>query len=251
MEGQFLELKQMFTTLTDEVKDYRNEVKSSINNLEEQLKGISTRVAANELSVETNKTTSDTNAAEILAIKNELTELKQSVNMLQKENERLTNSLDEQIDRGMRETLVFSGKGLGKREKSWEETLQHLAKTLTSLEEKKVAKKEDRYTYNDFYDGVVRIHRGKLINDDNNIYAKFSSQILVDHIKTLSHVKKDIYISQLHSPQVNERLFHGRNLMRTLRKADGSKSWKMFLNDRCQLMHKKPGDQKYTMYKQF
>ena len=97
----------MFTTLTDEVKDYRNEVKSSISNLEEQLKGISTRVAANELSVETNKTTSDTNAAEILAIKNELTELKQSVNMLQKENERLTNSLDEQIDRGMRETLVF------------------------------------------------------------------------------------------------------------------------------------------------
>ena len=73
----------------------------------------------------------------------------------------------------------------------------------------------------------------------------------MDHIKTLSYVNRDIFINQMHSPMVNERLFNGRKLIKTLKESAASKSWKMYMNDRCQLMHKKPGEDRYVMYKQF
>ena len=54
----------------------------------------------------------------------------------------------------------------------------------------------------------------------------------------------------MRSPMINERLFKGRTLIKTLKISEDSKTWKMYMNDKCQLMHKKPGSPKYTMYKQ-
>ena len=150
----------------------------------------------------------------------------------------------------MRETLIFTG--IGGSDRKWDETKKILADTLTKLEKKKITDADERYEFDGFFDGIVRAHRGgKGSKGENNIYAKFSSQELVDHIKTLSLVNRDIFINQMHSPMVNERLFKGRQLIKTLKGSDASKSWKMYMNDRCQLMYKRPGEDKYVMYKQF
>ena len=182
------------------------------------------------------------NIDDILAKKNEIETLKDSVEPLQNGNVKLTKSLDEQIDRNMRETLIFGG--VNGVEKSWEDTKVNLANLLTKLEEKKVEHKADRYTYDDFYFGIVRAHRGAKGKYEKQIYAKFSSQQMVDHIKTLAFVNKNIFINQMRSPMVNERLYNGRKHIKELKAANDSKNWKMFMNDRCQLMHKKDGADK-------
>ena len=150
----------------------------------------------------------------------------------------------------MRETLLFTG--VDGNEKTWDETKDKLARTLAKLERKKVVESEERYSEDDFFDGIVRAHRGgKGKKDANKIFAKFTSQQMVDHIKTLSHADKNIFINQMHSPMVNQRLFDGRKLIKTLKGSDASKHWKLYMNDRCQLMCKRPGEDKYVVYKQF
>ena len=243
-------LELLITTLSTEFKDHRSKVELSLNDLLTKIEGVAERVSTNEAAVKEHEDKITTNIEDIKANKFELDELKNNVKLLQEDNERLAKSLDDQIDRNMRETLIFSGIAGG--DTKWEETKKNLAKTLTNLEKKKVEKEEDRYSYDDFFYGIVRAHRGgKGRKDENKIYAKFSSQQLVDHIKTLSLVNRDIFINQMHSPMVNERLFNGRKLIKTLKGAAASKSWKMHMNDRCQLMCKKPGEERYVMYKQF
>ena len=203
----------------------------------------------NEADIKNYSAKTNTNTEDILANNNEIAGIRESVERLTNDNEKLAKSLDEQIDRNMRETLIFGG--VGGTEKTWEETKVKLANTLFSLEEKRIESDNDRFTYYDFYYGIVRAHRGAKERNAKQIYAKFSSQEMVEHIKTLSFVKKDIYINQMRSPMVSERLYNGRMLIKTLKGEDASKQWKMYMNDRCQLMHKKLGADKYIMYKQF
>ena len=243
-------LERLVNTLVDEFKQHSTKVETSLADLTTKVEGISKRVAVIEAFIKEHEEKVNTNADDIKANKFELNELRNSIQSLQEENERLTKSLDNQIDRNMRETLIFSG--IAGAEKTWEETKKNLVKTLLTLEKKKVEKEEERYTYEDFYYGIVRAHRGgKGRKDENKIYAKFSSQQLVDHIKTLSIVNSEIFINQMHSPLVNERLYNGRKLIKTLKGTAASKSWKMHMNDRCQLMVKKPGEEKYVVHKQF
>ena len=65
----------------------------------------------NETSIKNNNEKTDTNATDILANKMELADMKDNIINLTKENERLAKSLDDQIDRSMRETLMFGGIG--------------------------------------------------------------------------------------------------------------------------------------------
>ena len=57
----------------------------------------------------------------------------QNHNVLQKEHETLVKTLDEQIDRGMRETLIITGV-LG-MENSWVDTKEKLSTFLADLDE--------------------------------------------------------------------------------------------------------------------
>ena len=239
----------MLGHLTTEVKEHRNDMKTSIKNIEEKISNISLRVSANEKDLKNFAGKTETNIEDILANKNEIETLKDSVEALRNDNAKLTKSLDDQIDRNMRETLIFGG--VNGVEKSWEETKTNLAKLLTKLEEKKVEHKADRYSFDDFYYGIVRAHRGAKGKYERQIYAKFSSQQMVEHIKTLAFVDKNIFINQMRSPLINERLYNGRKHIRLLKADNESKTWKMFMNDRCQLMHKKDGADKYTVLKQF
>ena len=131
-------------------------------------------MSANETAIKNNDTKILTNCDDIQANKHELTNLKQSLSNLTLENEKLSLLVDDQIDRGMRETLLFDGvKG---RDKTWSETKELLAETLRKLEEKKIQDERDRYGYEGFAAEIVRAHRGtKGKKDENRIYAKFVS----------------------------------------------------------------------------
>ena len=98
----------------------------------------------------------------------------------------------------------------------------------------------------------MRAHRGtKGKKDENRIYAKFVSAEMVDYVKSLTFVNKNIFMNQMRSPMVNARLFRGRTQIRTMKETDEYRGSKMYMNDRCQLMLKKPGTASYVKYKQF
>jgi chromosome segregation ATPase len=98
------ELKEMLVALTTEVKDHRNEMKTSIKIIEEKISNISLRVSANEKDLKNYAAQTEANTEDILANKNEIEPLKDSLKLLQNDNAKLTKSLDEQIDRNMRES---------------------------------------------------------------------------------------------------------------------------------------------------
>ena len=103
-----------------------------------------------------------------------------------------------------------------------------------------------------YYNEIVRAHRGSRgKKDEKRIYVKLISSDMVDHVKSLGFRKSGLFVNQMHSPKVDERLCKGRNLIRTLRSQEDSKNWKMYLNDKCQLMVKKLGTPSYINYKQF
>ena len=66
----------------------------------------------------------------------------------------------------------------------------------------------------------------------------------------LNFKREGIYINQLRSPLVTDRIKEALAFRKTLKDGDG-KDWKMFVNDRLDLMIKRPDDTKYTRYKSF
>ena len=160
------------------------------------------------------------------------------IKQLQKDLEKLLIELDEQTDRNMREALVIHG--VGGAEKSWEETTDVICSHLTEIS-------NGELSYSSLYNTIVRAHRGG--KDNKAIFVKFNNSFTVDQVKKL-RTARGVYINQLHSRMINERLKKGRNLRKELKQQEG-KLWKMYLNDNVQLMIKKPGDTKYSFYKQF
>ena len=151
--------------------------------------------------------------------------------------EKLETLIDEQTDRNMRETLVISG--VPGSEKNWEATKCMLAKFLEELSDWKL--------HQDLiYNSIVRAHRGK----DNLIFVKFCNDSVFTDIKRLNFKKKDIYINQMRSPLVTKRIKKALSLRKLLKDGEGSK-WKMFVNDKIELMVNRPGETKYSRYKVF
>lgn len=131
-------------------------------------------------------------------------------------------------------------------EKSWAETKDNLSTFLADLDE------TGEYERDDIYNEIIRAHRGKKgKKDEKTIYVKFVSSSTVDFVKSLAFKKAGVFINQMRSPLVNERLFSARKLMRQLRDSEEGKNWKLHVNERCQLMCKKRGEQRYSVHKQF
>ena len=62
--------------------------------------------------------------------------------------------------------------------------------------------------------------------------------------------ERGVYINPMRSPMVNKRIKEGVRVKKMLKANDG-KNWKMYVNDKVQLMIRKPDDSKYTIYHQF
>lgn len=250
-EERVKSLENLIKKISVDIADHRNDFKTSFDKLEQRIESISFQVHEQERLLTNNNARIETNIVDINSNKFEIGNVVVQINKLKKDNDDLNKKLDEQIDRNMRETLIFDGIK-GGDERAWANTKHQLATTLTRLENKYVREEDERYTYDDFYSYIVRAHRGtKGKKDDNKIYAKFNASDIVDHIKELSFTERNIFINQMRSPMINKRLYEGRQEIKILKQTPESQSWRMHMNDRCQLMVKKAGDQRYSLHKQF
>lgn len=222
------------------IKLETEKINDTISVLSTTVQNLATRVTAIE---QVNLNTTDkiyTNTNDIANASFEIKNLADSMHRLQNEYEKLNMSLDNQIDRGMRETLIING--IPGKEKIWEETKNILANTLETIDDSK------KFSQDDYKKNIVRAHRGG--KDGTSIYVKFTTSEMVNHVKSLRFKRGGLYINQMRSPIINGRILKGRNLIKTLKNTEGPQ-WKMYINDNIQLMAKKPGDITYSVYKQF
>ena len=146
---------------------------------------------------------------------------------MQEEHAVLASQLDDQIDRNMRETLAVHG--IGGNEKSWEETRAKLSDYLSELSQE--------MNKDEIYDSIIRAHRGP---NSNSIFVKFNDGYVVNHVKAL-RTERGVYINQMRSPMVKRRVKESVRVKKMLKANDG-KNWKMYVNDKVQLMIRKPDD---------
>ena len=61
--------------------------------------------------------------------------------------------------------------------------------------------------------------------------------------------RKGVFVNQMRSPMVRDRIAKALDYRMEIRELHND--WKMFVNDKVQLMVKKPGEKLYIKYKQF
>ena len=234
------------TILENLILKNNGDIISSLELLDASVNGFSTRLSVLEGQITTAISKINSNSDAIQAISFETNSLEERIAELEKnsiskdlEIRNLEKKIDEQIDRNLRETLVING--VEGRERDWEGTRKQLSIFLEELSDYQLTR--DR-----IYKSIVRAHRGA--KPSNAIFVKFNDGNIVSEIKTLNFKREGIYINQLRSPLVTDRIKEALAFRKTLKDGDG-KNWKMFINDRLELMIKRPDDAKYTRYKSF
>ena len=100
-----------------------------------------------------------------------------------------------------------------------------------------------------FYGSINRAHRGKKgTRDELTIYVKVNSNEALTQIKNLRFMKKDLFINQMRSPMVRERVKKGLDIIKAYKSNPGKEKFKMYVSDSLNIMVKKPGDQKYSVF---
>ena len=160
---------------------------------------------------------------------------------------KLEASLDDQINRNMRTTLVFNG--INGTERSWNETSSILAQTINEI-------KPDI----DCKNWIERAHRAKQNGNTSKplpIIAKFCSwqhseeikSIIINHNKAENDRKKHLYVDQLQSKQLMERTNTAKLHRKQLK--EEHLDWKMYICHPANLMCKEPGNLHYKSLKSF
>ena len=155
------------------------------------------------------------------------------------ELDQLQNLIDDQTDHNMRETLIISG--IEGHDKTWDETRDLLSRKLEEVSENTINK-------DTISSAIIRAYRGG--KDRKAIFVKFNNSYMVNKIKSLNFKRKGVYISQMRSPFVTARIKKAPILRKSLKGGDG-KNWLMYVNDKAELMIKRPGEFKYKVYKSF
>ena len=166
---------------------------------------------------------------------------RQDSNSQKQEIEELQNSMEDQINRGMRSTLIFKGIKEEENEFSWEDTTNVLANQLSPI-----LNCDPMQIVGD----IERAHRGKG-SKSRNIYVKFNSWKASDQISKLI-IKANrskithITVSQMYGPKttaiMNEKLKLRKDIIKD------HKAWKMYVAYPGTLMLKKPGEKKFTAF---
>ena len=140
----------------------------------------------------------------------------------------ITDKLDDQMDRSMRETAII--KGISGSETTWEDPRKKLADTLATL---------SRQHPPDYYkNNIVRAHRGKGKAKDL-VFVKFCNSESLTEAKIIAgKAKQGIFVDQMRSPLVRKRISTALAERKALKQGVG-KNWFMYVNDQVKLMVKK------------
>ena len=187
--------------------------------------------------------------------------LVETVNILSEKNlayekriKTLEDDLDDQVNRGLRETLVF--KNIEGNDYKWEDTAKKLCKVIHEY--------DPTVSEETAYGNIERAHRiniksspGKAKPKNKPIVAKFSSWKFVESIKSAFREKnrksetKDglIYVDQMQSKKLADRTSSA--LMYRKEQKLEHPEWKMFISYPAKLLVKKSGDRSCQLLKEF
>ena len=230
--------------ILNSIRTETEKINTTISSLANTVEKLANRVLLVEKNNIENNDNIVTNIEDIAAANYAITDLNEKIKTMETEHSKLVLKLDDQIDRNMRETLVING--VDGNEKTWEETKTKLCSLLVELDD------IHKYSNEDYSRNIVRGHHGGKNNRKigASIFAKFLNDDMVGYVKSLRFKRASIYINQLRSPCVSERIKKGREMIKNLKNGEGQ-LWRMFINDNVQLVVKKPGDNNYNFYKQF
>ena len=148
----------------------------------------------------------------------------------------LNSQLDDQVNRGLRTTLIFRDIPQGERQETWDQTTTVLAKSLKSvlpgISEESIKAK------------IERAHRAK---STSNIIAKFSSwkdsesitKSLINYNRKAHDKSKLFYVSQMYSKELTNRRDEALKLRKELIQANKNTTY--ILTYPAKLMHRKKG----------
>lgn len=205
-----------------------------------------------EFKMDIQKTTEIAVKAETLANDNlqQISRLQASVNELKEANRNLSASLDDQINRSMRSTLIFKGIKEEPHE-TWEETEKILAETISRHLEIDLDKVSDM---------IERAHRGRNETSDRKVpryvFVKFfswkDSETVKNGFSSLcrQHPKMGIRVDQMYSKVVtkrrNEAMLERRTLLAAKEISNGYLAYPAIL-----MIKRQKSDKQYTKYKSF
>ena len=155
----------------------------------------------------------------------------------------LNATVDDQVNRGLRSTLIF--KGIPEQTKeSWSDTTNILINTLATLFD---------WDPNTLTSDIERAHRGtregKNTNKPRPIYVKFHSWRSSEDIKIMvieanRKKKTKIIVSQMYSRRVTESMNDKLKQRKELLETNGN--WKMYVKYPGILMCRREGEGKFT-----
>ena len=249
--------------ISDQIKDLKETILNRLEGLESKLSLMqhsleqTTQIATKALN-ETHVLQTKVDEC-VLEQKNDMERINEAVELIkiahQKQITRLEEALDDQVNRGMRSTLVF--KGIQGGETSWSDTTTLLAKTISEM--------DSTNTEEQIQEMIDRAHRiqpknkqgdGKK-NYPRNIVAKFCTwkdaekvkSIVINHTKQVREVQNRVYVEQLKSKKLTERANEAKLIRKELKQENPV--WKLYVEYPAKLMVKKPGDKVYTVYQRF
>ena len=256
------DLKEFITLKINEVNsnisDFRKYVGSQLQEIKTRLESTESQLNSNcEIlsqyteEIKTLKNLCNISSKEVEVLKHQLADMKEKLDppSIKHEINDIKKKLDNEVNRGMRKTLIFRGIPESENE-TWDETTNSLVSFLLTMDNTLQRKEVE----ND----IERDHRGGKNQSDGKprlVFAKFHSWKRSEFFKSTvvndkTRSKRDrVYGDQMYSPEVTERrnkaLKHRKSLI------DSGSKGKMFVKYPAILMVKEPGDIRYKKLKEF
>ena len=236
IESLMKEIKKETKKINDNINEKHKKLETKLASVEKKLVSVEIKLASVEQTAKKALDPADVNQNDISHTSKLLEEQQQEIISLKA-------TLNEQIDRSLRSTLIFKGIPHENKEKSWDDTKNTLIKYLSTTFnwDKEVLSKD-----------IERAHRGK-INEENTkqndaIYVKFESWrnsegIKKDIIKANRDGHTKVIVTQMYSKVttdiINDKLKLRKDIIQR------NNSWKMYVKYPGILMAKKPGQSKF------
>ena len=205
-----LELTQKYTTIESSLKDFRMYVGSQITNTKERMDKIEERIP-DDINLNSLKT-------QIATLQLETNEIKAKLDIETTRNNTLEKSLDDQVNRNLRKTLIFRGIKEDKNE-TWSQTSKKLATYLSHID-------HNYYRSNDILQDIDRAHRASPKDQDDQdhqdhlpakskpIFVQFNSwkaaqyylKSVINYNRNLRNPDEPkVYVDQMYSKEVTTR----------------------------------------------
>lgn len=195
-------ISELNENLTDKIDSLRDELRTQIDNNHADLKEAIFKV---DFKTQQALEKASYNEECISDIRADLKVVLDTNNALQTQLNLVKRDLNDQIDRSLRNTLIFKDINLSPNEKSWEDTESHLADTIHSH-----CPELDK---NFIKSNIERGHRGRRNSNPNSkphIYVKFTSWKVAEQIKSNIIInnkkrKSNIKVSPMFSKETSSR----------------------------------------------